>query len=138
MSISIYRIAHKDNFNQGMYRNDLFLCFELGDVEKRHPMPCDDSELKDFWYSKFKINNHLFGFASEEQVKFWIHTEEARRYISTNNLLVYVIKPKGIRGTDWQIGSTQAIFDQEQHELVKTIHPAIFFNIPELMNATNS
>jgi hypothetical protein len=121
---SIYRVAAAKDAALGLYSYTWFEDdgVQLYDMQTRHPAPSDDRELQGAWDDAGRSTDSYgnrdlwYGFASIEQLKFWIYTEEARDVIAERGLVIYVYDAE-----EAYIGATQATFNPETARHVETL-----------------
>ena len=104
-TLTIYRVEDPHS-RRGLYRVSDYANDTLHDTESRHPMPSSDARLKGYWCGLDYLDQqfHFFGFTSLEQIKFWIHTTQARDRIDAEGLVVSVFEAIGYAG------DTQAVY----------------------------
>ena len=123
----IFRIAPKEDFNMGLYRNNS-LPYEVKDMlcdQSRHPIPSDDAQLREFYFDTgFEM---LYGFANQSQARSWIYKHEIRQALADYDFVVYRFRMTGKDGVHHKAGDTQAMFDPAHAELIETIEILDFF-----------
>lgn len=111
----IYRVQH-ERTGAGLYRSSSVANCDLDDLDYRHPMPYKDSALMDVYKWEYFNREHIFGFVSPEQLKFWIYGAETRARIEEEGLHVQVYD-----APDAWAGDTQCIFDPRTATKLETI-----------------
>jgi hypothetical protein len=111
--VTIYRV--EDATGEGLYSAfdpGTYPRVEMQD-EKRHPVPLDDDKISPVW---LKLQDKLnFGFASLDQLRFWVYKRVWREDLHKYGLSIKKIKAKGV------LGDTQAVFLPETREDIETI-----------------
>lgn len=100
----VYRVQNEDG--TGLYHASEYAKYLLSDLQGRHPLPYNDSKLIEELGNE-DYSGKLFAFASMEQLKFWIHSREAREAIHAEGCQVYVIETDEV----W-VGDTQCVFNK--------------------------
>lgn len=106
----VYRVQNEDGI--GLYQVSGYANEKLSDLRGRHPLPGDDSKLMNELGDEC-IEGKLFAFASLEQLKFWIHSYEAREAIHEEGCRIYVIETDEV----W-VGDTQCVFNKWSGDVV--------------------
>lgn len=109
----VYRVQTENG--SGLYQASEYANDYLSDLSGRHPMPYNDSKLMEELGDE-KYVGKLFAFSSLEQLKFWIHSREAREAIHADGCKVYVIETDEV----W-VGDTQCVFNKWSGTVVDVI-----------------
>lgn len=111
-----YRVVNADGV--GLYASGHHVAGELHDMY-RHPTPSDDYKLRDFYYEHisnglyFRNSPYVFGFASMEQLRHWIHSEELLMSLAESGFRIRIYQTD-----DYCIGDTQMVFRGSTASLV--------------------
>lgn len=104
-NLIIYRV--EDSYHTGMYSAET--SSNMFELQSRHPPPEDDVTLGPKWkaLSKDERDPYHFGFASMEQLKFWIYMQEWRTELESEGyrVSVYSVSPSCAL-----VGETQCVF----------------------------
>lgn len=123
MTQKIYRVAKRDSLTQGLYAH--WWCQDvvnLYDMQGRHPAPADDSALRSAWTSAGRgvtgsDNMDLrYGFASLEQLKFWIFSDEMRQEIAREGFVIHVLE-----ASETYVGDTQATYHPDTAQFIEIL-----------------
>ena len=106
----VYRVQNESGC--GLYQVSAYANDRLSDLKGRHPMPYNDSKLMEELGNERYVGK-LFAFASLEQLKFWIHSYEAREAIHEEGCRIYVIETDEV----W-VGDTQCVFSKYSGDVV--------------------
>ncbi len=111
--VTIYRIENKEG--EGLYT-----AFPVGSYpriemneDKRHPPPFDDDKIRQTWTDLLDRLN--FGFASMDQLRFWVYKREWREDLHKKGMSIKRITANGVHG------DTQAVFLPETRKDIETI-----------------
>lgn len=109
MSGLVYRVENAEGL--GMYRSkaDYHIsgCPDFQDDGDRHPCPSEDAKLGWSWDVH---PTWVFGFASKEQLMFWLYKESWRRYIKSGGFTIAVYE---VDDGYYKLGDTQACFNRD-------------------------
>ena len=102
------------NFGSGLYRSDT-ACVYLND-KNRHPVPQLDEALGWYEIPGKERDMYYFGFASIEQLKFWIYQKECRELLHEEGFKISVYEG------NIKHGDTQAVIHIKGKTLVETLN----------------
>ncbi len=115
-NLIIYRVEDSDNC--GMYSADI--SNNMFELQSRHPPPHDDVTLGPKWkvLTSDQKDPYRFGFASLEQLKFWIYMQEWRTELEAEGyrVSVYLVPSKFT-----MVGETQCVFLPEEATKLHTM-----------------
>lgn len=109
----VYRVQTADG--EGLYSASQYANDKLSDLNGRHPLPYNDSKLMAALGDEVCAGK-LFAFASLEQLKFWIHSDEDREAIHYEGCSIYAIETDEV----W-VGDTQCVFNKRSGNVVGVI-----------------
>ena len=133
MHSRMFRI--QDACGKGSYRNKDWPGVEeisSWDSLNRHPMPQDDSKLReenkdlfmDSWCGLvFNASRFIFGFSTIEQLRSWLYKDEWLENLFLSDF--YLVELEG----DVRHGNTQACIDSRTMKVIATHSIAEFFNL---------
>lgn len=112
--IRIYRVENVDG--KGMYCGTEAGVQMNGD-SSRHPLPREDAKIGCEWRERLsgEIDEQIFGFASLEQLRFWIYKTKWRKSLKSEGFRVSVYE---VPVEHALVGDTQAIFVRPEATLV--------------------
>lgn len=109
--VTIYRIAHWDNFRCGLYQSDVSYLMDYDSV--RHPMPKEDSGISETYLQHGE--SLFYGFSSKEQLRSWVYNDRWLKDLHYEYYALYHVRPTG----PYALGNSQAVFHGDHYEIVR-------------------